>query len=56
MVKLYLVNIKDDPKKEERVATKFYGQRYEVLVDNIWRSYFFHELQNIRPAKLQAST
>ena len=54
MIKLYLVNIKDEPEKGDSIATKFYGQRYEVLIDNIWRSYFAHELFNIRAATIEA--
>ena len=50
--KLYVCTIKADPEKEECMATQFYADRYEVLRYGMWRQYFEHELENIRPARL----
>lgn len=50
--KLYVCCIKEDPEKKEYMATQLYANRYDVLIFGMWRQYFAHELENIRPAKL----
>jgi hypothetical protein len=50
--KLFLCRVKEDPEQRECLATRFYADRYEVLWYGMWRQYFEHELENIRPARL----
>ena len=50
--KIYVYCLKEDPEQTERLATQLYADRYDVLCFGMWRQYFAHELENIRPAKL----
>jgi hypothetical protein len=53
--KIYLCRIKGDKSGRTWFATSSYIGRYMVLYYGIWGSYFQHELEDVRLAKITES-
>ena len=52
--KIYICTVKEDKNKPKRIclATELYNNRFDVLWFGMWRPFFRHQLENIRPARL----